>query len=139
MYPTRDMQFSCTCSCLFLNIGVSLGNRSLIGGVIVSIPMATTTLFSPAIMLARVSGYSSPRYSYKTTPRLFSCFNSLQSFNTIVILDINSAVNCLTLGVFEFSLNNMVLIICSIYGLAFKRKCSRKVLKAFKVTGSSID
>ena len=54
---------------LFFKIGVSLGRRSLMGGVIFVIPMTLTIAFSPARILPRTSGYSSPRYSYKTTPR----------------------------------------------------------------------
>lgn len=39
MRPTRSIQFSCTFSCLFFRIGVRRGRRSLIGGVILCIPI----------------------------------------------------------------------------------------------------
>ena len=70
------MQFSWTFSWRFFRIGVSLGRRSLIGGVMRFIPITLTTLLSAPRMLPSTSGYSSPRYSYRTTPRCPSSFSS---------------------------------------------------------------
>jgi hypothetical protein len=42
MRPTRSMQFSCTFSCRFFRMGVSRGSRSLIGGVILVMPITLT-------------------------------------------------------------------------------------------------
>lgn len=70
------MQFSWTFSCLFFKMGVRRGSRSLMGGVIFVIPITFTMLLSAPNMLPRTSGYSSPRYSYSTTPRCPSSFSS---------------------------------------------------------------
>ncbi|CAN7950235.1 unnamed protein product [Ixodes pacificus] len=65
MRPTRSMQFSCTCIRWFmqLRMGVSRGSRSLMGGVILCMPMTLTMPFRAPRMEPRTSGYSSPRYS----------------------------------------------------------------------------
>ena len=58
-----------TFSCLFLRIGVRRGSKSLMGGVILVIPMTFTMAFSAPKMEPSTSGYSSPKYSYSTTPK----------------------------------------------------------------------
>ena len=65
--PTRSIQFSCTFSCLFFRMGVRRGNRSLMGGVILVIPMTFTMALRAPRIEPNTSGYSSPRYSYSTT------------------------------------------------------------------------
>lgn len=52
--PTSYMQFYCTFSFLFFNIGVSLGRRSLIGGVILAIPTSTTIYFNAPRILPKL-------------------------------------------------------------------------------------
>lgn len=54
---------------LFLRIGVRRGRRSLMGGVILVIPITLTMPFRAPRILPSTSGYSSPRYSYNTTPK----------------------------------------------------------------------
>ena len=54
-------------SYLFFRIGVSLGRRSLIGGVIFVIPITLTIALSAPKIDPSTSGYSSPKYSYNTT------------------------------------------------------------------------
>lgn len=66
-----------TFSCLFFRMGVRRGSRSLMGGVILVMPMTFTMALSAPKMLPSTSGYSSPRYSYSTTPRCPSSFSSL--------------------------------------------------------------
>ncbi|PON95286.1 hypothetical protein TorRG33x02_088080, partial [Trema orientale] len=61
--PTRSIQFSWTFSCLFFKIGVNLGSKSLIGGVIFVIPITLTIAFTAPKIDPRTSGYSSPKYS----------------------------------------------------------------------------
>ena len=68
-YIQPDIYTNFTFSCLFFKIGVSLGNKSLMGGVIFVIPMTLTMAFNAPKMLPNTSGYSSPKYSYKTTPK----------------------------------------------------------------------
>lgn len=48
---------------LFLRIGVSLGSRSLIGGVILVMPITLTIDLRAPRIEPNTSGYSSPRYS----------------------------------------------------------------------------
>lgn len=51
IWPTNAIQFYCTFSCLFFKIGVNLGNKSLIGGVILFIPTSNTIAFkAPRIL-----------------------------------------------------------------------------------------
>src|SRR3569833_2891122 len=69
--PIRSSRFSWTFGCLFLSIGVNLGRRALIGGVILDIPTVITIALRAWRILANTSGYSSPRYSLRTTPILF--------------------------------------------------------------------
>jgi len=103
--PTKSIVFSYTFSCLFLRIGVSLGNRSFIGGVILVIPITLTIALRAANRLPNTSGYSSPRHSYSNTPSLPSRASSLHSFIEKAILQIKSAACCLTLLLLLFSLH----------------------------------
>ena len=78
-----------TSTYLFLSIGVSLGSRSLMGGVILVIPITLTIAFSAPSILPSTSGYSSPRYSYNTTPKWpinFSCNTRRWNNKQIVVL-----------------------------------------------------
>lgn len=54
---------------LFFKMGVNLGSKSLMGGVILVIPITLTILFKAPRIDPNTSGYSSPRYSYNTIPR----------------------------------------------------------------------
>lgn len=56
---------------LFLRMGVRRGSSSLIGGVILVMPMTLTILFSAPRIEPSTSGYSSPKYSYSTTPAAY--------------------------------------------------------------------
>ena len=68
--PTRSIQFSYTFSCLFLRIGVNLGNKSLMGGLILFIPITLTIAFNPPKIEPNTSGYSSPKHSNNNCPNL---------------------------------------------------------------------
>mmetsp|Transcript_7516 Transcript_7516/g.17299 ORF Transcript_7516/g.17299 Transcript_7516/m.17299 type:complete len:271 (-) Transcript_7516:1065-1877(-) len=116
MRPTRSMQFSCTFSCLFLKMGVNLGSRSRIGGGIFDIPMTLTIALSAPSMLPRTSGYSSPRYSYRTTPRWPMSCSSPQAFMTTAIRPMRSAACILTLAARLLSRHLIVPAICFRYG-----------------------
>lgn len=61
-------------------MGVSLGRRSLMGGVILVIPMTLTMALSAANMEPSTSGYSSPKYSYRTCKHIFSQYVRLMKF-----------------------------------------------------------
>lgn len=61
---------------LFLRMGVRRGRRSLMGGVILVMPMTFTMDLRADRMEPSTSGYSSPRYSYSTTPKCPSSFSS---------------------------------------------------------------
>mmetsp|Transcript_505 Transcript_505/g.1403 ORF Transcript_505/g.1403 Transcript_505/m.1403 type:complete len:228 (-) Transcript_505:254-937(-) len=95
MRPIRSISVSCTFSCRFRRIGVRRGRRSLIGGVILLMPMFDTIAVSAPRMLASTSGYSSPRYSYRTTPRCPMSPSSPQSLSTGAICAMRSAACCL--------------------------------------------
>ncbi len=101
--PTRSIVFSYTFSCLFFKIGVSLGNRSLMGGVILLIPITFTIAFNAPNILPNTSGYSSPKHSYNNTPNRPSRASSLQFFIATAILQIKSAAYYLILLFLLFS------------------------------------
>mmetsp|Transcript_21279 Transcript_21279/g.52408 ORF Transcript_21279/g.52408 Transcript_21279/m.52408 type:complete len:228 (-) Transcript_21279:2045-2728(-) len=96
--PTRSMQFSCTFSCLFLRMGVRRGSRSLIGGVILDMPTTLTMPLSPPRIDPSTSGYSSPRYSYSTTPKWLRSCSSPHLFMTAAIRPMRSAACWRTLA-----------------------------------------
>jgi len=66
---TKSIQFSCTFSCRLRRMGVSLGNKSRMGGVIFVIPITFTMARNAPKIDPKTSGYSSPKYSYRTTPK----------------------------------------------------------------------
>ena len=103
--PTKSIQFSYTFSYLFFRIGVNLGSRSLIGGVILFIPITFTILLIPASNEPNTSGYSSPRHSYNIIPNLPNRASSLQFFIDSAILHIKSAAYYLILLFLLFSLH----------------------------------
>jgi hypothetical protein len=51
-------------------MGVSRGNKSFIGGLILGMPMTFTIAFNAPKTEPKTSGYSSPNYSYKIIPSL---------------------------------------------------------------------
>mmetsp|Transcript_4990 Transcript_4990/g.14984 ORF Transcript_4990/g.14984 Transcript_4990/m.14984 type:complete len:206 (+) Transcript_4990:819-1436(+) len=105
MRPTRSMQFSCTFSCLFFRMGVSRGSRSWTGGVIFAIPITLTMDLRPPRMEPSTSGNSSPRYSYRTTPRCPISSSSSHFFITGAIFETRSADCCRILADLLFSLH----------------------------------
>ena len=116
--PTSSIQFSWTFSFLFFNIGVNLGNRSFIGGVILAIPISITILFNAPRILPNTSGYSSRRHSFKFKPNLPNLAYSPQIFIEWAILTTRSAACCLILILLWLSLQWIVPTICTKYGLA---------------------
>mmetsp|Transcript_57122 Transcript_57122/g.129416 ORF Transcript_57122/g.129416 Transcript_57122/m.129416 type:complete len:231 (+) Transcript_57122:614-1306(+) len=98
MRPTKSMQFSCTFSCRFFRMGVRRGRRSLMGGCILDMPMTLTMALRPPMMLPSTSGYSSPRYSYSTTPRCAMRASSPHVFITTAIRAMRSAACMRTLA-----------------------------------------
>mmetsp|Transcript_21443 Transcript_21443/g.47644 ORF Transcript_21443/g.47644 Transcript_21443/m.47644 type:complete len:231 (+) Transcript_21443:546-1238(+) len=108
MRPTRSMQFSCTFSCLFFRMGVSRGSRSLMGGVILVMPITFTMALSAPRMLPSTSGYSSPRYSNSTTPRWPISWSSLHACSTPAMREMRSAACMRTLALLLLSLHLMV-------------------------------
>lgn len=62
--PTRSIQFSCTFSCLFFKIGVRRGSRSLIGGVILCMPMNDRTDNQSDVWMHINQSYSYHHYYY---------------------------------------------------------------------------
>mmetsp|Transcript_13166 Transcript_13166/g.43975 ORF Transcript_13166/g.43975 Transcript_13166/m.43975 type:complete len:230 (+) Transcript_13166:859-1548(+) len=117
MRPTRSMQFSWTFSCRFFRMGVSRGKRSLMGGVILDMPMTLTMAFNAPRMLPKTSGYSSPKYSYKTTPKCPMSWSSPHVFITTAILEIRSAACMRTLAALLFKRHLIVPQIWGRYGL----------------------
>mmetsp|Transcript_31797 Transcript_31797/g.53131 ORF Transcript_31797/g.53131 Transcript_31797/m.53131 type:complete len:255 (-) Transcript_31797:1482-2246(-) len=115
--PTKSMQFSCTFSCLFRKIGVSLGNRSRIGGVIFVIPITFTIARRAPRIEPRTSGYSSPRYSYNTTPKWPISWSSLHAFITTAIRATRSAACIRTEAALLLRRHLIVPAICFRYGL----------------------
>mmetsp|Transcript_5044 Transcript_5044/g.16150 ORF Transcript_5044/g.16150 Transcript_5044/m.16150 type:complete len:210 (+) Transcript_5044:523-1152(+) len=89
--PTKSTQFSCTFSCLFFKIGVNLGNKSFTGGVIFDMPTTATMDFKAPKIDPKTSGYSSPKYSYKTTPKWQINCSSSHTFMTGATFEIKSA------------------------------------------------
>ena len=79
-------------------MGVSLGSKSLIGGVIFYIPMTFTIALSPPNMLPSTSGYSSPKLSYRLTPSFPNFCSSPHLSIDMAILETKSAACCLTLA-----------------------------------------
>jgi hypothetical protein len=109
---TRSIQFSCTFSCRFLKIGVNRGRRSRIGGVILVIPITLIMARRAPKIEPNTSGYSSPRYSYKTTPRCPMSWSSPQAFITTAIRPIRSAACMRTEADLLLSLHLIVPAIC---------------------------
>mmetsp|Transcript_27526 Transcript_27526/g.70083 ORF Transcript_27526/g.70083 Transcript_27526/m.70083 type:complete len:245 (-) Transcript_27526:2397-3131(-) len=118
MRPTRSMQFSCTFSCLFFRMGVRRGSSSLMGGVMRVMPITLTMPLSAPRIEPRTSGYSSPRYSYSTTPRWPSSCSSSHAFMTGAMRAMRSAACCLILADLLFSRHLMVPHTWGRYGLA---------------------
>mmetsp|Transcript_28362 Transcript_28362/g.66295 ORF Transcript_28362/g.66295 Transcript_28362/m.66295 type:complete len:231 (-) Transcript_28362:1707-2399(-) len=96
MRPTRSIQFSCTFSWRLRRMGVRRGSRSLMGGVILLIPTTLTMPLRPPRIEPRTSGYSSPRYSYSTTPKWLRSCSSPHRFITAAMRPIKSAACCRT-------------------------------------------
>eukprot|EP00967_Tisochrysis_lutea_P122270 scaffold202191_cov28-Tisochrysis_lutea.AAC.2 len=72
-------------------MGVSRGRRSLMGGVIFVMPITLTMALRAPRIEPRTSGYSSPKYSYRTTPRWPMSCSSLQVRITTAIREMRSA------------------------------------------------
>mmetsp|Transcript_33482 Transcript_33482/g.84349 ORF Transcript_33482/g.84349 Transcript_33482/m.84349 type:complete len:296 (-) Transcript_33482:1860-2747(-) len=117
MRPTRSMQFSCTFSWRFLRMGVRRGSRSFTGGVMRLMPITFTMDLSAPRMEPSTSGYSSPRYSYSTTPRCPISCSSSHVFITEATRAIRSAACCRTSALLLFSRHLMVPQIWGRYGL----------------------
>mmetsp|Transcript_16757 Transcript_16757/g.57211 ORF Transcript_16757/g.57211 Transcript_16757/m.57211 type:complete len:230 (+) Transcript_16757:878-1567(+) len=117
MRPTRSMVFSCTFSWRFLRIGVRRGRRSFIGGVMDAMPTTLQIAFSAPRMEPNTSGYSSPRYSYRTTPRWPMSCSSPHERITVAMRDTRSAACCRTFALLLFRRHLMVPAICGRYGL----------------------
>mmetsp|Transcript_1821 Transcript_1821/g.4051 ORF Transcript_1821/g.4051 Transcript_1821/m.4051 type:complete len:231 (+) Transcript_1821:615-1307(+) len=105
MRPTRSMQFSWTFSWRLRRMGVRRGSRSLMGGVILDMPTTLMIPFKPPRIEPRTSGYSSPRYSYSTTPRWFRSCSSPHRFMTAAMRPMRSAACWRTLALLLFSLH----------------------------------
>lgn len=78
--PTNSIQFYCTFSFLFFRIGVNLGNKSLMGGVILVIPTSITISFRAPKMEPKTSGYYYLRHSFKFNPSLPNLVSSPHIF-----------------------------------------------------------
>mmetsp|Transcript_36035 Transcript_36035/g.119345 ORF Transcript_36035/g.119345 Transcript_36035/m.119345 type:complete len:237 (+) Transcript_36035:894-1604(+) len=137
MRPTRSMQFSCTTSCRFLRMGVRRGSRSLIGGVILVMPITLTIALSAPRMEPSTSGYSSPRYSYSTTPRWPISCSSLHARITTATREMRSAACCRTFALLLFSRHLMVPQICGRYGLVRDPSAETMVPKPLSITAVS--
>ena len=61
------------------------------GGVIFDMPITLTIAFNAPNIDPKTSGYSSPKYSYKTTPRWPISWSSPQARITTAILAMRSA------------------------------------------------
>ena len=106
--PTSSIQFYCTFSFLFLRMGVRLGSKSLIGGVILAIPIYITIAFRAPKILPKTSGYSSLRHSLRFNPSLPNLDYSPQTFIEWAILTTRSAACCLILMLLWLSLQWIV-------------------------------
>mmetsp|Transcript_31631 Transcript_31631/g.101139 ORF Transcript_31631/g.101139 Transcript_31631/m.101139 type:complete len:237 (+) Transcript_31631:893-1603(+) len=137
MRPTRSMQFSCTTSWRFLRMGVRRGSRSLIGGVILVMPITLTIALSAPRMEPSTSGYSSPRYSYSTTPRWPISCSSLHARITTATREMRSAACCRTFALLLFSRHLMVPQICGRYGLVRDPSAETMVPKPLSITAVS--
>mmetsp|Transcript_13784 Transcript_13784/g.23680 ORF Transcript_13784/g.23680 Transcript_13784/m.23680 type:complete len:262 (+) Transcript_13784:967-1752(+) len=135
--PTRSMQFSCTFSCLFFRMGVSRGSRSLMGGVILLMPMTLTMALRAPRMEPRTSGYSSPRYSYSTMPRWPISASSPHVFITTAIRAIRSAACCRTFADLLLRRHLMVPQIWGRYGFALSPSAFTTVPKPLRRTAES--
>mmetsp|Transcript_11716 Transcript_11716/g.30351 ORF Transcript_11716/g.30351 Transcript_11716/m.30351 type:complete len:219 (-) Transcript_11716:1642-2298(-) len=122
MRPTRSMQFSCTFSWRLRRMGVRRGSRSLMGGVILDMPTTLTMPLSPPRMDPSTSGYSSPRYSYRTTPRWFKSCSSPHRFITAAMRPMRSAACWRTLADLLLRRHLSVPQIWGRYGLTLSRK-----------------
>mmetsp|Transcript_28314 Transcript_28314/g.85363 ORF Transcript_28314/g.85363 Transcript_28314/m.85363 type:complete len:245 (-) Transcript_28314:2397-3131(-) len=139
MRPTRSMQFSCTFSCLFLRIGVSRGKRSLIGGVILVMPITLTMAFIAPRMEPKTSGYSSPRYSYKNNPKWPIICSSPHCFMTTAIRAMRSPACCRTLADGVLRRHLMIPAICGKYGFTREPSMLTTVPKPLSMTVVSSD
>lgn len=110
--PTKSMVFSCTFSCLLRRMGVSRGSKSLMGGCMEATPTTETIDRSAESMLPSTSGYSSPRYSYRTTPSFAIKASSPQTRMTLAMREMRSAACCRTVADLLFSRQRIVDTIC---------------------------
>mmetsp|Transcript_8550 Transcript_8550/g.16772 ORF Transcript_8550/g.16772 Transcript_8550/m.16772 type:complete len:262 (-) Transcript_8550:1809-2594(-) len=138
--PTRSMQFSCTFSCLFFKIGVSLGSKSLMGGCMFCIPITFTIPFRAPRMDPSTSGYSSPRYSYKKRPKFANSVSSSHSFITPASRATRSAACCLTRAFGTLRRHLTIPPIWGRYGFTRLPRQFTMVPKPFSITDvSSLD
>mmetsp|Transcript_43295 Transcript_43295/g.113772 ORF Transcript_43295/g.113772 Transcript_43295/m.113772 type:complete len:330 (-) Transcript_43295:1444-2433(-) len=137
MRPTRSMQFSCTTSCRFLRIGERRGSRSLMGGVIFAMPITLTIALSAPRIEPSTSGYSSPRYSYSTTPRWPMSCSSPHVRITTAMRDTRSAACCRTLADLLLSRHLIVPQICGRYGFVRPPSAFTMVPKPLSMTAVS--
>lgn len=136
--PTNSIQFYCTFSFLFFKIGVNLGSRSLIGGVIFAIPTSITIYLRAPKMLPSTSGYSSRKLSFKFSPSLPNLVSSPHIFIQWAILETRSAACCLIRILLLLSLQLIVPTICTKYGFARRPKAFTIAANPFKTTASSL-
>jgi len=99
-------------------MGVSLGRRSLMGGVILAMPTSITMLFNAPKILPNTSGYSSLRHSLRFNPNLPNLPSSPQMRMDFAIFETRSAACCLIRMFLWLSLQWIVPTICTKYGLA---------------------
>lgn len=111
--PTNSIQFYCTFSFLFFRMGVSRGNKSLIGGVILAMPTSITISFRAPKILPNTSGYSSLKLSFRFSPSRPSLVYSPHIFMQWAILETRSAACCLIRMLLLLSLQFMVPTICT--------------------------
>mmetsp|Transcript_15794 Transcript_15794/g.40406 ORF Transcript_15794/g.40406 Transcript_15794/m.40406 type:complete len:262 (-) Transcript_15794:1009-1794(-) len=137
MRPTRSMQFSCTFSCRFFRMGVRRGSRSLIGGVMRVMPMTFTMALRAPRMEPSTSGYSSPRYSYSTTPRWPMSRSSWHACITTAMRAIKSAACCRTFADLLFRRHLMVPHICGRYAFTRVDSAFTTVPNPFSITAVS--
>mmetsp|Transcript_23365 Transcript_23365/g.47805 ORF Transcript_23365/g.47805 Transcript_23365/m.47805 type:complete len:263 (+) Transcript_23365:805-1593(+) len=138
MRPTKSMQFSCTFSWRFLRMGVRRGSRSLMGGCILDMPMTLTMALSPPMMDPSTSGYSSPRYSYSTTPKCAIKASSPHVFITTAMRLMRSAACMRTFADLLFSRHLMVPAIWGRYGLQRMPRAFTAVPNPSSITAVSV-
>ena len=101
------------------------------------IPTTATIAFRAPKMLPRTSGNSSPRYSYRTTPRWPMSCSSSHVFITAAILEIRSAACCRTSADLLFRRHLIVPHTWGRYGFALLPKATTTVPNASSMTSFS--